>query len=143
MATAPVSLNLKDLLVPSKEVEVTYPGMPDFKIKVVFLTREALVNIRKKATKVTLKNRQPIEELDDEVFLELYVDAAIKGWSGLKLSYLEQLAPIDMSGQNPEDTLSFSSANALFLMKSSTNFDGFVSEKVTDLSNFTKASTSK
>lgn len=142
MATA-ATLNLKDLLVPSKEVEIVYPGMPDFKINVVFLTREALVSIRKKATKVTLKNRQPIEELDDEVFLELYVEAAVKGWSGLKLSYLEQLAPIDMTGQNPEDTLAFSKANALFLMKSSTNFDGFISEKVTDLSNFTKTSTSK
>lgn len=140
MATSP-ALNLKDLLVPSKEVELEFPGMPEFKISVVFLTREALVNIRKKATKTTFKNRQPVEEMDDEVFLQLYVDAAIKNWSGLKFSYLEQLAPIQ-SGQNPDDTLAYSKDNALFLMKSSANFDGFISEKVTELSNFSKTSTS-
>ena len=139
MATSP-ALNLKDLLVPSKEVELEFPGMPDFKINAVFLTREALVNIRKKATKTTFKNRQPIEEMDDDVFLQLYVDAAIKNWSGLKFKYLEQLAPIQ-AGQDPEDTLAYSKDNALFLMKSSANFDGFISEKVTELTNFTKTST--
>lgn len=139
MATA-TALNLKDLLVPSKEVELEFPGMPGFKIDVVFLTREALVSIRKKATKTSFKNRQPVEEMDDEKFLELYVEAAIKGWKGLTFAYLEQLAPIQ-SGQNPEDTLAYSKDNALFLMKSSANFDGFISEKVTELTNFTKTST--
>lgn len=135
------TLNLKDLLVPSKEIELEFPGMPDFKINVVFLTREALVGIRKKATKTTFKNRQPIEELDDDLFLQLYTEAAIKNWSGLKISYLEQLAPIK-TGIAPEDTLGYSKENALFLMKSSANFDGFISEKVTELTNFTKTSTS-
>jgi hypothetical protein len=140
MATT-TTLNLKDLLVPSKEVELEFPGMPGFKIDVVFLTREALVSIRKKATKTTFKNRQPVEEMDDEKFLELYVEAAIKNWKGLTFAYLEQLAPIQ-SGQNPEDTLAYSKDNALFLMKSSANFDGFISEKVTELTVFTKTSTS-
>lgn len=140
MATA-TSLTLKDLLVPSKEIEIDFPGMPDFKVNLVFLTREALVNIRKKATKTTFKNRQPVEELDDEVFLQLYSEAAIKNWSGLKFSYLEQLAPIK-AGNDPEDTLAYSKDNALFLMKASANFDGFISEKVTELTTFTKTSTS-
>lgn len=140
MATS-TALNLKDLLVPSKDVEVEYPGMPGFKINVVFLTREKLVSIRKSATKTTFKNRQPVEEMDDDVFLKLYVEAAIKNWSGLTFAYLEQLAPIDMTGQDPENTLAFSKDNALFLMKSSANFDGFISEKVTELSNFKQTST--
>jgi hypothetical protein len=81
-----MAISLKTLLVPSKEVEVEYPGMPGFKVNVSFLSRETLVNIRKKATKTTFKNRQPQEELNDELFLQLYVQAAVKGWSGLKLS---------------------------------------------------------
>ena len=64
-------ISLKSLLVPSKSVEVEFPGMPGFKIDVAFLSRETLVNIRKKATKTTFKNRQPVEELNDELFLEL------------------------------------------------------------------------
>lgn len=136
--------SLKSLLVPSKATEVEYPGLDGFKIDVVFMTRESLISIRKKATKVTFKNRQqPAEELDDELFLKLYVGSCIKGWKGLKLSYLEQLAPVDVSGQDPDTQLAYDEDNALFLMKSSSNFDAFISETVTDLSNFTKTSTPK
>lgn len=136
MATTLNSLSLKTLLVPSKSVEVEYPGFPGFKISVSFLSRETLVNIRKKATKTTFKNRQSSDEVNDELFLQLYVEASIKGWSGLKLSYLEQLAPVDLTGQNMDDDLVFSEENALFLMKSSSNFDAFISDTVTDLGNF-------
>jgi hypothetical protein len=130
------TLSLKNLLVPSKSLEVEYPGMPEFKVQVAFLSRETLQQIRKKATKTSFKNRQPVDELNDELFLELYVKAAIKGWSGLKLKYLEQLAPVDLSGQDLDAELEYSEENALYLMKNSTNFDSFVSEQVTDLGNF-------
>lgn len=131
-------LSLKTMLVPSKEVTVEYPGMPGFEVSVSFLSRETLQNIRKKATKTTFKNRQPVEELNDDLFLELYVKGCIKGWSGLKLKYLEQLAPVDVGGEDLESELDYSEENALYLMKSSTNFDSFISEKVTDLGNFSK-----
>lgn len=126
------------MLVPSKEISVEYPGMPGFEIKVCFLSRETLQNIRKKATKTTFKNRQPVEEVNDDLFLELYVRGSIKGWTGLKLKYLEQLAPVDLSDQDLESELEYSEENALYLMKSSTNFDSFISEQVTDLGNFSK-----
>ena len=135
--------SLKALLVPSKTIEVEYPGMPGFKIDAVFLSRETLVSIRKKATKTSFKNRQPVEELDDNLFLQLYVNACVKGWKGLKLSYLEQLAPVDLTGQDMEAELEYNQDNALFLMQNSANFDGFISDTVTELSNFTKTSTLK
>ena len=135
-----MSISLKTLLVPSKALEVEYPGMPDFKVQVAFLSRETLQAIRKKSTKTSFKNRQPVEELNDDLFLELYVKASLKGWDGLKLKYLEQLAPVDLTGQDPEAELEYSEENALYLMKNSSNFDSFISEQVTDLGNF---STSK
>lgn len=142
MATqAPISL--KTLLVPSKALEVEYPGMPGFKINVSFLSRETLVNIRKKATKQAFKNRQAMEELDDDLFLQLYVQASVKGWSGFKLKYLEQLAPVDLTGQDFENELEFTEENALFLMKASSNFDAFISETVTDLGNFPQSKEKK
>jgi hypothetical protein len=136
-------LSLKTLLVPSKSVEVEFPGMPGFKIDVAFLSRETIINIRKKATKVTFKNRQPVEELNDELFLQLYVENAVKGWTGLKIKYLEQLAPVDVSNLNPEDELNYSSENALYLMKNSSDFDSFISEQVSDLGNFSSSSSKK
>ncbi len=132
------NVSLKTLLGPSKEVDVEYPGFPGFVISVSFLSRETLQTIRKKSTKTTFKNRQPVEELNDDLFLELYVKGSIKGWKGLKMSYLEQLSPVDLTGSNPDDELEYNEENALYLMKSSTNFDAYISETVTDLSNFSK-----
>lgn len=110
------------------------------KLLLAFLSREILQSIRKKSTKTTFKNRQPIEELNDELFLELYVQNAIKGWKGLKMSYLEQLAPVEVSADQADSELEYTQDNALALMKASTSFDSFISEQVTDLGNF---STSK
>ncbi len=136
-------VSLKSLLVPTKEVEVEFPGMTDFKLQLSFLSREELMKIRKKATKTEYKNRQPVETLNDDLFLQLYVDSCIKGWEGLKFSYLEQLAPVDVSGQKPDDVLGYSRENALYLMKASANFDSFISEMVTELSNFQAPSGAK
>jgi hypothetical protein len=133
------TLSLKTLLVPSKAVEVEYPGMPEFKIDVAFLSRETLQQIRKRATKTSFKNRQPVEELNEELFLQLYVNNSVKGWRGLKLKYLEQLAPVDLTGHDPDAELEYSEENALYLMKNSTSFDSFVSEQVSDLGNFTQS----
>ena len=77
-----------------------------------------------------------VEILNDDLFLQLYVQGSIKGWSGLKLSYLDKLAPVDLEGQNIEDTLEYSDENALFLMQQSTEFDRFISDTVTDIANF-------
>lgn len=135
------TLSLKSLLVPSKSVEVEFPGFEGFKLNLNFLSRETLVSIRKKSTKTTFKNRQPIEELDDKLFLKLYVAAAIKGWSGFKYKYLNELAPSNISEADFNKEVPYSEENALVLMESSSNFDGFISETVSDLSSFTKNST--
>ena len=134
-----MTLSLKSLLVPSKQVEVEYPGMPGFLIQIAFLSRETLLNIRKKSTKTTFKNRQPTEEFNEDLFLQLYVENAVKGWTGFKLQYLEQLAPVDLTGQDLENDLEYTAENALFLMKNSSNFDAFVTEQVSDLGNFSKS----
>ena len=129
--------------MPSKSVQVEYPGFPGFVVDLAFLSRETLLSIRKKSTKTSFKNRQAAEEFNEDLFLQLYVENAVKGWSGLKLSYLEQLAPVDLTGQKMEDELNYTAENALYLMKNSSNFDAFVSEQVTDLGNFSTTSSAK
>ncbi len=139
------TLSLKSLLVPSKSVTVDFPGYEGFTLDLAFLSRETLVSIRKKATKTTFNNRarQAVEELDDKLFLKLYTSAAIKGWRGFKLKYVNELAPIDFEGKDPESELQYSEENALALMESSSGFDTFISDTVSDLSAFTKNSTQK
>ena len=128
--------NIKTLLVPNKTVETEFPGLPGFKIKLCFLSRETLTTIRKKSTKTVFKNRQMTEDFDEDLFLQLYVENTIKDWSGLTLSHLSKLVPIEMGDQDPAVTVNFSAENALSLMKNSTNFDSFITEQVTDLGNF-------
>ena len=137
------TLSLKTLLVPSKSVQVEYPGFPGFVVDLAFLSRETLLSIRKKSTKTSFKNRQAAEEFNEDLFLQLYVENAVKGWSGFKLSYLEQLAPVDLTGQSMDDELNYTAENALYLMKNSSNFDAFISEQVTDLGNFSTTNSSK
>jgi hypothetical protein len=132
-------ISLKSLLVPSKTIEVDYPGFSGFKLQINYISRDNLINLRKKSTKTTFKGRQTQEEFNEDLFLELYVDAAIRGWSGLKFKYIDLLAPVDVSEYDPEDELSYSKENALMLIKNSTDFDSFVSERVNDLGNFAKS----
>lgn len=136
------AISLKTLLVPSKDVDSEYPGMPGFTVSLSFLSRETLQAIRKKATKTTFKKHQPVESLDDDLFLELYVKAAIKGWKGLTLSYLQNLAPVELAGMDLTQELEYSEENALYLMKNSGQFDSFVSDVVSDLGNFSKSNQS-
>lgn len=134
-------INLSTLLVPTKSIEVDYPGLEGFKVNIAFLSREELVKIRKKSSKTVYKNRQPSEELNEDLFLKLYVEATIKGWSGLKYKYLTQLVLVDLSSvKDLETCMEFSLDNALLLMKNSVEFDSFISETVSDLQVFTKAS---
>jgi hypothetical protein len=133
-------ISLKSLLVPSKTVEVEYPGFPEFKITVGYMSRETLINLRKKSTKNTFKGKTVQDEFNEDLFLELYVEAAIKGWKGLKFSYVDLLVPVDVSEFDPQDELGYSKDNALMLMKNSSQFDNFISEQVNDLANFTKNS---
>ena len=133
-------ISLKSLLVPSKSIEVEYPGMPGFKVTLGFISRETLINLRKKSTKTTFKNRQTSDDFNEELFLELYAEAAIKGWSGLKFKYVNVLVPVDVSEYDAEDNLGYSKENALMLMKNSADFDQFISEFVSDLGKFSKNS---
>lgn len=143
MTTVKSVASLKSILSTTKSVEVEFPGHPDFKVNLNFLSREELVKIRKKATTTSFKRGAPVENFNDELFLKLYTESAIKGWSGLKLSILEKLAPVEIAESDKDAELEFNQENALYLMKTSTDFDTFISDTVGDLANFPSASGKK
>ncbi len=137
MSDTPVSL--ATLMTPSKTVTIDFPGYEGMTVDLCYLAREELVKLRKKCltTKFNKKTRQPEEELNEEVFLVEYCKAVIKGWSGLKYRYLEELLLVDISSLDPEDLLIYTQENAELLMKNATQFDTWVTETVSDLENFT------
>ena len=136
-------MSLQSLLTPQKVVELDYPGYEDFKLKIAFLSREEIIKIRKRCTvtKFDKRSRQPLDELDEELFLKAYVAAVVKGWSGLKFRYLQELMLVDLSSVPDLDgELEYNEENALVLLKNSPDVDRFITEVTGDLSNFTKYS---
>jgi len=133
--------SLSDLLTSSKTATVEFPGYPGFEVQLTYLARDEMLKLRKKAvtTKINRRTRQPEEELNEEIFLKEYIKAVIKGWKGLKMTYLVQLIPVDedkIADMNAE--LPFSHDNAEILMQNSGDFDSWLTEVVGDLANFTK-----
>ena len=138
--TTKPQVSLKSLMTPSKTVTMEFPRFKGMTVDLCYLAREELVKLRKRclSTKWDKKSHQPIEEMDDDKFIVEYCKAVIKGWKGLKYSYLEELLLVDISDLNPEDTLPFNQENSELLMKNATDFDTWVTEMVGDLENFTK-----
>jgi hypothetical protein len=137
MSNNPISL--ASLMTPSKTVNIDFPGYKGMSIDICYLSREELVKVRKKcvSNKFNKKTHQPEEVLDEEKFLSEYTKGVIKGWSGLKYRYLEELLLVDVSNLDPEDELQYTQDNAELLMKNSTSFDSWITETVGDLENFT------
>ena len=137
MTDAPISL--ASLMTPSKTVTIDFPGYNGMTVDLCYLAREELVKLRKRCvtTKFNKKTRQPEEDLDEERFLVEYCKAVIKGWTGLKYKYLEELLLVDISALDPEDELMFTLENSELLMRNASDFDTWVTETVSDLENFT------
>jgi hypothetical protein len=133
-------VSLTSLLTPSKTVTVDYPVMDGFTVDLCYLAREELIKLRNRclAQKFNRKTRAFDEQLDENKFLVEYVKAVIKGWKGLKYSYLEELLLVDISSLDPEDYLEFSLDNAETLMRNAADFDTWVTEVTGELENFTK-----
>jgi hypothetical protein len=135
-------MELKSLLAESKEIEIDFPDMEGFKVKVCYLSKEQLRKITEKARTIGFdrKTHTPTETLDDELFTQLYVSKALTGWKGLKYDYLKQLVLIDESSIPEEGELKYSEENAIQLVNNSKHFDSWISSVISDISLFNKGS---
>ena len=134
-------VSLSSLMTPTKTVSIDFPVYPGMSVSVCYLAREELVRLRKKCThtKFNKRTHQPEEELNEEKFLTEYCKAVIKGWSGLKYRYLEELLLVDISSLDADDDLAFTQDNAETLMKNSNLFDTWITETGSELENFTES----
>ena len=107
-------VSLKSLMTPSKTISIEFPRFKGMNVDLCYLAREELVKLRKRclSTKWDKKSHQPIEEFDDDKFIIEYCKSVIKGWKGLKYSYLEELLLVDISDLDPNDTFTRSRQNA-------------------------------
>jgi len=136
-------MDLAKLIVPISTTKVEYPGCPDFEVELAYLTKDELMKLRDKCTnqKLDRKTRQMKEEVDSDLFQQMYIAAILKGWTGLKYKYLRSMIPVDLSEVEDEnDTLEYSEENAEQLMKNGVDFDNWVTSVLEDVELFTKGS---
>tara|TARA_B100000953_G_scaffold166229_1_gene137057 strand:+ start:25 stop:459 length:435 start_codon:yes stop_codon:yes gene_type:complete len=132
-------VSLASLMTPSKTVSIDFPGHGGFVVDLCYLAREELIKLRKRcvSTKFNRSTHQPEENLDEDKFVIEYTKSVVKGWKGLKFSYLEEFLLVDVSDFKPDDMLPYTLDNAELLMKNSSAFDTWVSDTIGDLENFT------
>ena len=106
-----------------------------------YLSREELLKLRQKCVKnkFNKKTEHLKSNSDEDTFLTEYCKAVIKGWKGLKYSYLEELLLVDTSGVDPKSELEYTQENAETLMRNAADFDQWVTDTVSDLENFTQS----
>jgi hypothetical protein len=136
-------MELKSLLADTKEIEVEFPGMDGFKVKLVYLSKEQLRKIGEKSKTIGFDKttHQPTETVDDKLFTKLYVEKALVGWKGLKYEYLPDLVLLNAESKLPKaGELEYSLENAIELVTSSKSFDSWISSVISDISLFNKRS---
>jgi len=136
-------MDLAKLIVPISHTTIEYPGYPGFEVDLAYLTKDELMKLRDKCTtqKLDRKTRQMKEDVDSDLFQELYIKAIVKGWKGLKYKYLKSMVPVDLSAvEDLETEIEFSETNAELLMKNGVDFDNWVTSVLDDVENFTKDS---
>lgn len=131
-------MDLKTLMVDTKAVWISFPGLKGFEVEIANLSRKELTGLRKKCltTKFDRKTRQAVEDLDEDKFITSFTKAVIKGWKGLTMEHLETLILVDISDQDGDKELEYSADNAETLVSSSSEFDTWLNEVVFDLDNF-------
>lgn len=133
-------INLKDIAQETKETTLDFPGLEGFQVTVGLVTRQMASKIRKDSMEMRMGDRySPEEHINEDKFVNKFVEVAIKSWKGLTGSHIKDLMPVDEDKVNDEDTVPFSHDNAVMLMKSSQHFDNWINEVVFKLNNFRKA----
>lgn len=141
-------MDLSNYIVESKTIKTEYPAYDDLVVSLAHLTRDELMDIRKKATSNKLNKKSKVYEevTDSELFQDLYIKAVVVGWSGFKFKYLEDMVPMDTSKMPAEEykegegLIAYSKENATFIMKNCSDFDNWVTSELDDIENFTKNS---
>lgn len=131
-------MDIGKLVLEKKSMWVDYPDLDGFRIELETISRQQLIKLRKKCTttKFDRKTHQAIEELDDDLFLQVFSDAIIKNWEGLTLEHLSKLMLIEYSEHDLDKEVEYNKENALSLFKYSNEFDNFINNIIFDVEKF-------
>ena len=118
-------LELKKLLVDTKDAWIDFEGLEGFKVHLVNLSRKELIKMNKlcTTTKFVRGSHQAQEQFDQDRFVSLFTEKAIIGWEGLTLRNLREILLVDTEGENLDEELDYNKEHAEMLVRESTEFD--------------------
>lgn len=133
--------SLNSMIKADTIIEAEHPEFSGLVVNVGFVSREKTRGMIERATvsKYSKATHQLESEVDNDLFLKLYTKALVKGWKGLKMEYLLELAPVDIGDSALDEEVEFNDANALLLMQNSNAFDQWLSGVSSDIKNFSKS----
>jgi len=132
-------MDLRKLMVDTKSAWIPFPEGEGFEVEVASIARKELTKMRKgcTTTKFDRKNRSvPVEQIDEDKFIELFTEKTVLNWKGLTLGFLSTLMLINTKDHDLSTEVEFSPETAILLVKSSMEFDNWLNEVVFDLDNF-------
>jgi hypothetical protein len=132
-------LNITNLIVDEKVIDVPFKGFPGFSVKLAYLGPERLKKLQQSCTytKYDRKLKNTVETLDEDIFIVEFSKAVIREWKGFKVEYLEDLMLVEIPTEEDSDAfVDYSIENAEALLRNSTEFLNWINEVVFDLTNF-------
>lgn len=138
-------MNLSSMIKENNIIQAEHPEFEGFVVDVAYISKERTRKMIDRSTikKFSKSSHQLEEEVDNDTFLKLYTKALIRGWKGLKLEYLLELAPVDTGDADLTKEVEFNDENALVLMNNSNAFDQWLTGVSGDIKNFSKSSSKK
>jgi hypothetical protein len=129
---------IQSMMAKETIVEVEYPDIEGFVLQLQYLGRDDLTKIRNQCLsyKFSKQTRQREEVVDNDKFIEVYAQKAIKGWTGLKIKDLPKLLPVDISDKVGSKDIPYTEEEALDLIRNSTVFDQFITDAMNDYEQF-------
>lgn len=123
---------LNNLKINKNKVSVPYPGFKSFVVDLAFIPREEITALREKHLETTFNRntRQKEDTVNLDKFMTDYIGRAIVGWSGLTYEILLKLVPVEIDESMLKNEIPFTSEDALWLTKNSSEFDAFISDSM-------------
>tara|TARA_Y100001951_G_C11296685_1_gene276210 strand:- start:5599 stop:6012 length:414 start_codon:yes stop_codon:yes gene_type:complete len=132
-------VNVKSLISDKLEAWVPVRGYGGLKIKVGYISRPISKKIREDSTEKSWdpKLGTMVETLNEDKFIDLFVEHAIKDWSGMTVAVLARLVPVDASAiEDKDQSIPYSHDDAVSIVKESTVLDEWLNQTVMNLESF-------
>lgn len=119
-------------------MELEYPTIPGFKVKIGYLSNELTRKLLKESNVIKIDEATGVsyEDVDNDKFSKLFCKHALVGWEGLTMERLSQLLLIKYDEADADELVEFSEENAYDLYIGSTAFSKWITTHAKSLNQF-------